>query len=331
MIPVSRPSIPSARSVVVTLVLLAVVSPFVVFAAPEIVGADEGYVVLSGSMEPALSPGDVVIVDASAPVSVGDVITYQTGDSVPTTHRVVGERDGGYETKGDANENVDAGLVNPDAVIGRTVITIPLVGYVILWANSPVGYLLLVVIPLVLLGVSELAKWARQDSVQLSDTPSERTSTSDTAETTEHDGDEDQGSKPSPTPTLRGLIVPVNIDDDKSTLTLRDSQENLSSNHSDPSSADTGQIAVADLQLTLLAMTLLFVYAGWNVYREFTATAAPTSISVGMFTAGFLGLVFAGAVTVSAWRAAQAVEPGLSPTLPLPDGGKNESSEESDE
>ena len=46
MIPLSRSSLPRARSLVVTLVLIAAVSPFVVFALPEVVGADESYVVL---------------------------------------------------------------------------------------------------------------------------------------------------------------------------------------------------------------------------------------------------------------------------------------------
>ncbi|MFC7176169.1 signal peptidase I [Halosegnis marinus] len=147
-----------------TLLLVAAVTPFVVFAVPQVVGADDGFVVLSGSMEPALSPGDVVIVDASTPVRVGDVITYRTGgESVPTTHRVVGAVDGGYETKGDANENVDAGVVPRSAVLGEVVYVIPLVGHVILWANTSTGYVALVVVPLVLLVANELWTWARRD------------------------------------------------------------------------------------------------------------------------------------------------------------------------
>jgi signal peptidase len=53
-------------------------------------------------------------------------------------------------------------------------------------------------------------------------------------------------------------------------------------------------------------MGTLLAYAGWNVYREFSLTAAPTPISVGAFTAGLLGLLFAGWVTLAAWRAARA-------------------------
>ena len=325
MIPLSRSSLPKARSLVVTLVLIAAISPFVVFALPEVVGADESYVVLSGSMEPTLSPGDVVIVDATATVGVGDIITYDTGDQVPTTHRVIDERDGGYQTKGDANENVDSGLVAFESVIGRTIITIPFVGYVILWANSPVGYVLLVVIPLVLLGVSELRKWARQDPTTQSDTAHQSVSAGNP---TEAAGDESDGGREWQTTD----DVENGVDTDPATQsTPTSSQATEGTAFSNPPSSNTGQLAIVDLKLTLLAMAVLLVYAGWNVYREVTTAAAPTPVSVGVFTAGLLGLLFTGAMTISAWQANKSDEPRLPPALPLSDGGEAEMSEGSDE
>ena len=276
------PSLPSAGQLLVTVVLLAVVSPFVVFAVPHAIGADDGFVVLSGSMEPALSPGDVVIVDASVPVEVGDVITYRTGaDTVPTTHRVVGVQDGGYETKGDANENADTGLVAPEGVIGGVVLTIPVVGHVILWANTPVGYVTLVVAPLVLLGVTELLAWARSDPETVGDddpTPGSGTSRPDLGRNT-------------------GAVIHAD-DGDQVTVSPAAGTESPA--------ARTVAVAAVDLKLTLLAMATLFAYAGWNVHREFSLTAAPTPISVGALTAGLLGLVFAGWVTLAAWRTARA-------------------------
>ncbi|QAU14036.1 signal peptidase I [Halorubrum sp. BOL3-1] len=314
----SRLSMPSARNLVVILILLATISPFAVFAVPELTGADEGYVVLSGSMEPALSPGDVVIVDASVPISVGDIITYRTGDTVPTTHRVVGERDGGYETKGDANDNVDAGLVVPDAIVGRVVITIPLVGHVILWANTPVGYVSLVVVPLMLLGVSELVAWARRESGASADESADSTRTVSDAESPA------DGNVEAAVP-----VIPAGVEGSGSSPADDGSDSDLTPDSNALPSADTVLLAVVDLKLTLLAMGVLFAYAGWNVYREFTITAAPTPLSVGALTAGLLGLLFAGWVTVAAWRADCVAEPAHSPALPVPDGG--EASEDNDE
>ena len=282
---VPRPSMPGAAQLLITIVLIAAVSPFVVFAVPEIIGADQGFVVLSGSMEPAMSPGDAVIVDASGPVRVGDAITYsRPGNSVPTTHRVVGVVDGRYVTKGDANGNVDASTVAPEAIIGRVVLTIPLVGHVILWANTPVGYLTLVVGPLVLFGASELLAWARREPNGRSEEPAATSpgTEADDPDAPGADGSGADGTADREFPTADAEVGPGAEPD------------------------GTVSIAAVDLKLTLLAMGTLLAYAGWNVHREFSLTAAPTSISVGAFTAGLLGLLFAGWVTLAAWQAARA-------------------------
>lgn len=126
--------------------------------------------ILTASMTPAIAPGDVVIVD-SLPVrdvAVGDVIVFEqrTGDAVPITHRVVDvERSAdappAFQTKGDANEDADLSPVTPDRLIGRVVFSIPLIGYVIQFVGTPAGFVALVVLPLGLLAVSEVADLLR--------------------------------------------------------------------------------------------------------------------------------------------------------------------------
>ena len=145
------------------LLLIAVVAPFVVYAAPITVGADHSFVVLTASMTPAIAPGDVVIVNERDPSTIaeGDVITFLRGTSeTPVTHRVtaVTTSDGtlAFETKGDANDNVDSGLVPATNVIGTVMLTIPYIGYVIQFGNSTYGFIALVVIPFGLLLVTEL-------------------------------------------------------------------------------------------------------------------------------------------------------------------------------
>jgi signal peptidase len=145
------------------LVLLAVVIPFVIYAVPGVIGAEHSFVVLTGSMAPAIQPGDVVIVDETDPgaVGTGDVITFvREGSETPVTHRVVGVQGEGadrqFETKGDANEDVDASTVPAGNVLGTVLVTIPYIGYVIQAVNSREGFLLLVAIPIGLLIVTEL-------------------------------------------------------------------------------------------------------------------------------------------------------------------------------
>jgi signal peptidase len=292
--PSGRLTLRRTAAVLGALLVVAAVVPFVVFAVPQTVGADHGFVILSGSMEPALSPGDVVIVSGSASVQVGDVITFDDGNSVPTTHRVVGVEDGQYVTKGDANENADSRPVAPADVLGRVVLTLPLIGYVVLWANTPLGYVSLVVVPLVLLGASELYTWSR-------------------------DGDADDRPDADAVPDANTDAVPhVDSRADDEADTVRTSElttvrANERAERTEPEAtaeeadrpAPGGRIpvATADLKLTTVATGVLFLYAAWTVYGEVANGVAPHPFSVAVLTGGFLGVVLAAWTTVSAVRA----------------------------
>ncbi|MFH5800111.1 signal peptidase I [Haladaptatus sp. CMAA 1911] len=145
----------------VVLAFALVLTAVVVF--PQMVGATGSYVVLSGSMSPTIHAGDVVISRnvETAEIEVGDVIVFQDG-SVPsdrTTHRVVNvvHRDDGvfFETKGDANENPDPNPVPANDVIGRVWFHVPYIGHLVMFAQSRMGLLSLVIVPCLLLVVTE--------------------------------------------------------------------------------------------------------------------------------------------------------------------------------
>jgi signal peptidase len=164
------PDRPTTLRVLATLVVLAAVVPFVVFAVPSLAGADQSYVVLSSSMSPELRAGDVILVTETPTdsISTGDVITFRSsraptasgGDAEYVTHRVVEvvERDGGtyFRTKGDANDAPDRRLVPSEAVAGNVVFSLPLAGHVVLFARSQLGFVALVVAPLALLVLTEV-------------------------------------------------------------------------------------------------------------------------------------------------------------------------------
>jgi len=171
MTPTLTPRMKRAANVLGIAVLIVLVAPFAVYAAPEVVGADESFVVLTPSMTPAIAPGDVVVVAERDPTTVveDDVITFVRGSSdVPVTHRVIGvvSTAGGveFETKGDANEGPDPGLVPGANLVGVVVLTIPYIGYVIQFAGTRAGFLALVVLPFGLLVASELWSIVRSRS-----------------------------------------------------------------------------------------------------------------------------------------------------------------------
>lgn len=90
----------------------------------------------SGSMEPKMYPGDVVII-AKVPtdnIETGDVIQFRVPEEVTVMHRVIEiqETEGGskvFITKGDANDEPDSEPVIPENVVGKAVMTIPKVGW----------------------------------------------------------------------------------------------------------------------------------------------------------------------------------------------------------
>jgi signal peptidase I len=86
--------------------------------------------VLTGSMEPTIAAGDMVIVAqyrGEQPL-VGEIITFwqdQARSSV-ITHRVMERLDNGFVlTKGDANQETDGGWTDPERIVGKVVATIP--------------------------------------------------------------------------------------------------------------------------------------------------------------------------------------------------------------
>ncbi|MTV50003.1 signal peptidase I [Heliobacillus mobilis] len=91
-------------------------------------------VILSGSMEPWIKKGDIVMVEKmnGAEAKLGDPIQYRY-ENIFINHRVIEiqEKDGKklYRTKGDANKSADPDLVSPEQIKGKIVMVIPKLGW----------------------------------------------------------------------------------------------------------------------------------------------------------------------------------------------------------
>lgn len=97
-------------------------------------GAD-AWVITSGSMEPVLSAGDLVLTsppEADVAYDAPTVITFFDGDRF-VTHRIVEVVDGAYRTQGDANADPDSALVDPADVEGIGRLVVPWVALPIHW------------------------------------------------------------------------------------------------------------------------------------------------------------------------------------------------------
>jgi signal peptidase I len=124
-----------ARALLGTLAVLLLAS-----VAPAAVGWETS-VVLSGSMEPGVHPGDVAVVrpvPTAADLAVGQVLLVDdpVAPGQLRLHRLVGITDDGLQLQGDANPTSDPQLVDPAAVHGVGVLRLPRLGLPVLWASQ---------------------------------------------------------------------------------------------------------------------------------------------------------------------------------------------------
>lgn len=144
---------------------------FLVYVAVPYFG-NKALIVRSGSMQPAIGVGDLVVVkgaDRIVTPAPGTFPKYKVGDVVAfsgekdaktiTTHRVVNidAKDGkiAYTTKGDANNAPDGNLVAEGRILGKTTIKIPALGKIFAMAKTRNGFLALVVLPAILVIIFE--------------------------------------------------------------------------------------------------------------------------------------------------------------------------------
>lgn len=148
-----------------TLVLGLFVAAALVVVALPLVTKGEWRTVVSGSMEPYVSPGDVVLV-APTPEApgVGDVVAFvdPLQPDRDVLHRVVAlDEQGALVTRGDANDVDDPWTVAPSEVLGVEVLTIPRLGFLVSTVASDVGILLFLVVPALLILFNESKVWYR--------------------------------------------------------------------------------------------------------------------------------------------------------------------------
>lgn len=120
-------------------------------------------VVLSGSMEPSLSVGDLLIVVPTDELSVGDVVVY-TSSGAAIVHRIIeiDTESGTAVTRGDAN-NASDDPIPLTAIKGKVVYAIPLLGYAVEAIKTPVATVVLIALAIWLMEASFRQDRARGD------------------------------------------------------------------------------------------------------------------------------------------------------------------------
>lgn len=152
---------------VFVIVIIAIAILFIITLFP-VKGNIQVKIVQSGSMEPVIRTGSLVLIKPQSNYQVGEIVTFgkDTKVDVPTTHRIIDSRavNGNllFTTKGDANEDKDVEEVKAKDIIGKVLFSLPFVGYLIDFAKKPIGFFLLIGIPALYIITDELYKMIKE-------------------------------------------------------------------------------------------------------------------------------------------------------------------------
>ena len=126
------------------------------------------FIVLSGSMEDSIMPGDLILTKEidTLELKEGDIISFRTNKYAVITHRIInivedeGERK--YYTKGDNNDSADSDIVCNDQIEGIYRYRIPRLGNIAIYLQKPIGIIICIAVPLIIILMAQLADFKRQ-------------------------------------------------------------------------------------------------------------------------------------------------------------------------
>lgn len=108
--------------------------------------------ILTGSMEPYLAAGDLVVIKEQESYVVGDVVAYQSGN-IGIVHRLI-QIDGDIAiTKGDAN-NAEDEAISLASIRGKIIYSVPMIGNWIIHLKSPVSIFVMILFAIFLVELS---------------------------------------------------------------------------------------------------------------------------------------------------------------------------------
>lgn len=112
-----------------------------------LIGGMRYLAVATNSMAPTIPQGSLIVIKKvpTTQLGIGDVITYERGSNNQVTHRITKVRaDGTFQTQGDGNSSPDELSVSSQQIIGKNLISIPLLGKLSLFMRNSWGIVAIV-------------------------------------------------------------------------------------------------------------------------------------------------------------------------------------------
>ena len=148
----------------INLIIKAIINPN---ETPSFLGI-KTYVIISGSMEPKINIGDIVIEKSiknkEEEIKIGDIISYRSGQTI-ITHRIINieEDENGIlriTTKGDNNNTEDSERILINNIEGKVIMIIPKIGYITLLLRDKI--IIIVVFIIAYIYIEQIEKIKRK-------------------------------------------------------------------------------------------------------------------------------------------------------------------------
>lgn len=106
-------------------ILIIILIVFCKFFSNKILIQPFGYsllIVSSGSMEPQIKTGNIILIKKSKKYKINDVITFSENQKKLITHRIIGKCENEFITKGDKNNTQDEEKINENEIYGKVIL-----------------------------------------------------------------------------------------------------------------------------------------------------------------------------------------------------------------
>jgi len=149
------------------LVVMLLITSFMIVKAkikdlPPTIFGHQVYYVLSGSMEPTIKTGSIILVKKrtkQTKITTGEIITFKMpyNEQILVTHRIIEIINNNeqlfYTTKGDANPVKDPWIIDKNSIVSvYSGVTIPFIGHIYKEIHSNfIIYFLLIILGLILI------------------------------------------------------------------------------------------------------------------------------------------------------------------------------------
>jgi signal peptidase I, archaeal type len=135
------------------IILVSTIGIIIILTGRKDIYGYRALIVLSGSMEPTIKTGSLIFIKKEKNYKKNDVVSYGSvvRKNAIVTHRIIDiikkQNIKYFILKGDANKSRDLYPVPATAVLGKFIFAIPFLGYFISFAKTPLGLIILIIIP----------------------------------------------------------------------------------------------------------------------------------------------------------------------------------------